>query len=392
MDNKVITGLDQFREGFWKRFKGLKIGLLCNQASVDRYLISSKDIISSLLPGSIKVIFTPQHGYGAEEQDNMNETPHSFEPKLHIPIYSLYSETRVPLKEMLEPIDVLFVDLQDVGCRVYTFATTMLNCMKSAARYGKKIVVLDRPNPLGGKVVEGNLLKKDLFSFVGPYSIPMRHGLTLGEMALMFQKAYRLECELEVIEMLGWRRDMVWEETGLPWVMPSPNMPLPQTAYVYPGQVIWEGTNISEGRGTCRPFEIFGAPFIDTDSIRRSLDLTKIPGCRIMDFRFKPTFNKWRDSLCRGFFIHVTDPRQYHPYRTTLLFLRAILTKSHNNLHWIGPPYEYVEDHRPIDVIIGDPDVISSVEQGMDVPEIEKSWENDLAEYLEYRRQFLIYE
>ena len=392
MGTQVMTGLEHFQESYWKRFKGLKIGLLCNQASVDRYLRSSKDIISSLLPGSIKALFTPQHGYGAEEQDNMNETPHGFEAKLHIPIFSLYSETREPLKQMLEPIDVLVVDLQDVGCRVYTFATTMLNCMKAAGRYGKKIVVLDRPNPLGGEVVEGNLLKKELFSFVGPYTIPMRHGLTMGEMALMFHEVHRLECELEVIKMLGWRRDMLWEDTGLPWVMPSPNMPLPQTAYVYPGQVIWEGTNISEGRGTCRPFEIFGAPFVDTDAIERDLDHTMLPGCRIMVFQFKPAFNKWHDRLCKGFFIHITNPRLYSPYRTTLLFLNAVLTTSRDDFRWTGPPYEYVQHLRPIDVIIGDQDIVRAVEQGMDIPEIEKTWQKNLAEYLEYRRQFLIYE
>ena len=214
-----------------------------------------------MFPGQLKALFGPQHGYGGEDQDNMVETSHTSDKNLRIPIFSLYAQSREPSKEMLDGIDILIVDLQDVGTRVYTFTSTMLHCMKAAAKYGKKIVVLDRPNPLGGQLVEGNLLEPELFSFVGPGRIPMRHGLTMGEMALYFNHLYALKSDLEIITMEGWRREMLWKETGLRWIMPSPNMPLPETASVYPGQVIWEGTNISEGRGTCRPFEIFGAPF-----------------------------------------------------------------------------------------------------------------------------------
>jgi len=391
MSHRVMTGLDHLYDGTWKKLKGLKLGLLCNQASVDSSLRASKDIISSVLPGAIKVLFTPQHGYGAEEQDNMKETPHGYDTKLGVPLFSLYSETREPPQSALEPIDAIIVDLQDVGCRVYTFATTMLYCMKAASKYNKKIVILDRPNPLGGEIVEGNVLQRELFSFVGPYSIPMRHGLTIGEMALMFKDVFKLDCELEIITMLGWRREMLWEDTGLPWVMPSPNMPLPQTAYVYPGQVIWEGTNISEGRGTCRPFEVFGAPFLDLSAIKRHLPLDEIQGCRIMPFRFKPTFNKWQGKLCNGFFIYITEPSKYRPYRTSLLFLKAILTSGRDSFQWMRPPYEYVQHRRPIDVIIGDQNIVTYIEQGMDIPDIEKIWEKELMQYLEFRKKFFIY-
>ena len=259
----VLTGLDRLQGKYVKTLSGFRIGLLANQASVDSHLNAAKEVVSQLFPGQLKALFGPQHGYGGEDQDNMVETSHASDQNLKIPIYSLYARSREPSKEMLDKIDILVVDLQDVGTRVYTFTSTLLHCMKAAAKYGKKVIVLDRPNPLGGQIVEGNLLEPELFSFVGPASIPMRHGLTMGEMALCFNHLYALKSDLEIITMTGWRREMLWKGTGLRWIMPSPNMPIPETALVYPGQVLWEGTNISEGRGTCRPFEIFGAPFLD---------------------------------------------------------------------------------------------------------------------------------
>jgi len=387
----VLTGLECFIEQVWKRFKGLKLGLLCNQASVDRKLRPSKYVLHSLLGPQLEALFTPQHGYGAEEQDNMNETPHGFDSRLGIPIYSLYSETREPTRQMLEQIDTLLVDLQDVGCRVYTFGSTLLNCLKAASDYQKKVIVLDRPNPLGGATVEGNLLKKELFSFVGPWELPMRHGLTLGEMALMFKGVYKLDCELEVITMKGWNRDMLWEDTSLPWVMPSPNMPFNHTAYVYPGQVIWEGTNLSEGRGTCRPFEVFGAPFLDCEAISKDMGKLDIPGCLTMEFHFTPTFNKWQGKRCNGFFICVTNPRAFRPFRTTLLFLKAVIKHHAKEFSWKEPPYEYVFDKRPIDLIIGDERIVRWIEEGAEVKEIEEVWQDDLKDYLEFRENFLLY-
>ncbi len=258
----VLTGLDRIREGHWKKLKGYRLGLLSNQASLDNRLNSAAEVISGLLPDHLRTLFGPQHGFCGEDQDNMVETGHSYDKESGVPILSLYADKREPLPHMLEKIDVLVIDLQDVGTRVYTFASTMLNCLKGAAKTGKKVIILDRPNPLGGVVVEGNLLQSELYSFVGPYRLPMRHGLTMGEMAGLFNDVFGLDCDLESVTMKGWQRNMLWFETGLNWIMPSPNMPFLQTAVVYPGQVIWEGTNLSEGRGTCRPFEIFGAPFL----------------------------------------------------------------------------------------------------------------------------------
>ena len=250
---RVQTGLDRIRVGLWKQLKWYKLGLLSNQASLDSMFTGAKEVISHLLPGQLKALFGPQHGYGGEDQDNMVETDHAYDNASKIPVFSLYAEKREPLPHMLEMVDILIIDLQDVGTRVYTFASTMLNCLMAAAKSGKKVIVLDRPNPLGGEVIEGNLLRPELYSFVWPYSLPMRHGLTMGEMARIFNEIFGLGCDLEIIAMHGWRREMLWDETGLNWIMPSPNMPLPETAHVYPGQVIWEGTNLSEGRGTCRP-------------------------------------------------------------------------------------------------------------------------------------------
>jgi len=309
----VLTGLDRLTEGEWKRFKGQRLGLLSNQASLNRKLETARDVLLKRLPGQLRALFGPQHGYGGEDQDNMVETPHAHDSTLNVPVFSLYAESREPNPEMFDLIDTLIVDLQDVGTRVYTFSSTMLHCMRAAVGFGKKIVVLDRPNPLGGKIMEGNRLSTELFSFVGPASLPMRHGLTMGEMARLFNRVFALECDLEIIPMIGWNRHMTWPETGLRWLMPSPNMPFPETAFVYPGQVLWEGTHVSEGRGTSRPFEIFGAPYFEPTAIRKHLDSKALNGCRLQDYLFRPTFHKWSGKLCRGFMLHILDLEVYRP-------------------------------------------------------------------------------
>jgi uncharacterized protein YbbC (DUF1343 family) len=292
---------------------------------------------------------------------------------------------------MLDLIDGLIIDLQDVGTRVYTFASTLLGCMKAAARSGKKVIVLDRPNPLGGERVEGNLLKPELCSFVGPYTVPMRHGLTLGEMARLFNHVFSLDCDLQVVPLKGWRRSMLWHETGLRWMMPSPNMPLPETAMVYPGQVLWEGTNVSEGRGTCRPFEMFGAPFIDPKGIRNRLQPEDAEGCLLQDISFRPTFNKWQGELCRGFFIHVANPLTFRPYRCSLSLLSAILHNHRQDFRWKEPPYEYVYNRLPIDLILGDSSLRENLEGLAELNALQSSWEAELSKYLEWREIFLLY-
>ncbi len=389
---KVFTGLDHFQEDRWKGLKGLRLGLLSNQASLDGGLTPSKEIIARLLPGQLKALFGPQHGHGCEEQDNMIETLHSVDRDLKIPIFSLYSRQREPLPEMLDLLDVLVIDLQDVGTRVYTFASTMLNCLRASAGNGKKVIILDRPNPLGGEIVEGNLLRPELYSFVGPFRLPMRHGLTMGEMAGIFNRALKIECDLEIICMKGWERDMLWHDTGLTWIMPSPNMPLPETAYVYPGQVIWEGTNISEGRGTCRPFEIFGAPFLDTESIKRKMIHEALEGCHLQEISYRPTFNKWSGEICAGFMIHILDHRAYCPYFTSIALLKTIMEIHGEKIQWKEPPYEYEYVKLPLDMILGDSGLRDMIKKGTDLNAVREGWLLELRDYMEWRRPYLLYE
>lgn len=387
----VCTGLDVLKEEALKALKGRRLGLLSNQASLDLHLCPADAVLSELYPGQLRALFGPQHGHGGQDQDNMIETEHSFDSSRQVPVFSLYSRVREPLPHMLDLIDILVIDLQDVGTRVYTFSSTMLGCLRAAARAGKKVIILDRPNPLGGEIVEGNLLRRELFSFVGPYALPMRHGLTMAEMALMFNRVFDLGCDLQTVAMKGWRRSMIWQETGLRWVMPSPNMPLPETAQVYPGQVLWEGTNISEGRGTCRPFEMFGSPFLDPVGIRKKLHPKDTEGCHLQDILFRPTFNKWKGQLCRGFFIHVTNPRTFRPYRCSLAVLAAILGAHGPDFSWKDPPYEYEYERLPIDLILGDLFFRKELENFVDLDSLQSSWEGELMQYLEWREPFLLY-
>ncbi|MBN2420547.1 MAG: DUF1343 domain-containing protein [Deltaproteobacteria bacterium] len=387
----VLSGLDIFKLKQYKTYRGCRIGLLSNQASVSNDLINAKDVVSSLCPGDLKALFGPQHGYAGEDQDNMIETGHSADKSLRIPVFSLYSETREPAKEMMDLIDVLLIDMQDVGTRVYTFSSTMLNCMKAAARFGKRVVILDRPNPLGGDVLEGNLLVPELYSFVGPWKIPMRHGMTMGELALLFNKELSIGCDLEIIKMENWSRSMMWEETGLPWAVPSPNMPIPETACVYPGQVIWEGTNLSEGRGTCRPFEIFGAPYLDTGLILKKIPGESLSGCFLRAVSFRPTFNKWQGEICKGFMIHIKNRHIFRSYETAIALLKTIIETHREQFDWKNPPYEYEYEKLPIDLILGNSYLRQAIQDGEGLSEIKKTWLSEHDEFKLLRRPYILY-
>ncbi|UCG64328.1 MAG: DUF1343 domain-containing protein [Deltaproteobacteria bacterium] len=387
----IATGLDQFVQEYWKRFRGQSLGLLANQASVDHNLQNAKDVISSLLPGQLKITFGPQHGFTGEDQDNMVETEDYVDPALHIPAISLYGKKTDRISHFLDTIDILVIDLQDVGTRVYTFISTMLFCLKEAAKAGKRVLLLDRPNPLGGVIVEGNLLRPEFYSLVGPFALPMRHGMTMGELANLFIDAFQIDCELTVLPLKGWFRHMLWKDTGLRWVMPSPNMPLSETAQVYPGQVIWEGTNISEGRGTCRPFEIFGAPFINPFVIKKQLASEDMEGCYLQEYYFRPTFNKWKNERCGGFMIHVIDPITYRPYRTSLALLTIIKKTYGDEFTWRKPPYEYDFERFPIDLISGDSSIRLALEEGKESKELIADYIQELEGFLEFRKPYLIY-
>ncbi|MDP2646133.1 MAG: DUF1343 domain-containing protein [Desulfobacterales bacterium] len=387
----IQTGLESLIETPPRWLSGCRLGLLCNPASIDRKFRHSRHLIFDRFPGQLKALYSPQHGFFAEKQDNMIESGNMTDPALHLPVFSLYGQTRKPTQEMFDLIDILIIDLQDAGTRVYTFAQTLSYCLEAAKSLGKKILVLDRPNPITGVMVEGNCLTYEQASFVGRYPIPMRHGLTFAELALMFNDRFAIQCDLEVIPMKGWQRNMYFSDTGLAWVPPSPNLPTPLAAMVYPGQVIWEGTNISEGRGTSQPFEIFGAPFIDTEKIFAALAENCLEGVTLRPIQFEPTSNKWSGTVCSGFQIHITDPCRYQPYRTTLGLLQAVISVHKEHFSWKQPPYEYEYKRLPIDLIIGDSIIRQRIENLDPLEEIEKSWKAGLGEYTAMSRCYHLY-
>lgn len=389
---RVIIGVEQLRDHPPSWLKETKMGLLVNQASVDPSFRHTKDIVAELAGKNLAALFAPQHGIRGDAQANMVETEDEVDPEMKIPIYSLYSrETRTPTEEMLDKIDCLLIDLQDVGTRVYTFAATMGLCLEAAARYKKKVVVLDRPNPIGCDRVEGNLLKKELCSFVGYHPLPMRHGMTMGELAQLFNTERGIGTDLDVIPMEGYKRKHLFPDTGLTWIPPSPNMPTPGTALVYPGQVLLEGTNLSEGRGTPQPFECLGAPFIDPRLLQQQLENRTLPGCLFTEISFIPRFDKWQGELCHGLQIQVTDPRAYKPYYTALAIIQEIITAWPDRFSWLPPPYEYEFDKLPIDIITGDETIRRGLEEGRDLDDLEQSWQEELEGFLATREQYLLY-
>jgi len=387
----VQTGLEALIASPPPWMKGQRLGLLGNPASVDRSFRHARELIRQVFPEQLRALFSPQHGFFAEKQDNMVESADLTDPVSGMPIFSLYGQTRRPTENMFKEIDILLVDLQDVGTRVYTFSTTLSYCMEAAATRGIKVVILDRPNPVNGIALEGNCLSPECASFIGRYGIPMRHGLTMGELARLFNQAYGIGCDLDIIAMQGWKRTMYFEDTGLPWVAPSPNLPTPVSAMVYPGQVIWEGTNVSEGRGTTQPFEIFGAPFIDIDNLTREFSEAPEPGVCLRPVAFEPTSNKWQGRLCRGFQLHITDPDRYRPYRTTIRLLQAIKRRHPDEFQWKSPPYEYEFEKLPIDLIIGSRLIRRRIENLDDPDSIEKSWQKELLAFKEIRKACCLY-
>lgn len=389
---KVITGLDALLRTPLPSLKNQRLGLLCNPASVNGQLVHARFCIDKRFPGQLKALYAPQHGFYAEKQDNMIESADRIDPGTGLPVFSLYGDTRIPTDHMLDSIDVLLVDLQDVGTRVYTFIYTLSYCMEAARQNGKKVIVLDRPNPVGGDLVEGNLLQTDCSSFVGRYPIPMRHGLTIGELAILFNTQLGIGCDLEVVTIKGWKRGMLFSQTGLPWVAPSPNLPTAMSALVYPGQVIWEGTNISEGRGTTQPFELFGAPFIAPDALLKKIDPALLAGCILRPVEFEPTSNKWAGHSCKGFQIHVTDPQDYSSYPLSLGLYQAIFHLYPDQFAYKQPPYEYEYKRLPMDLIIGDQTVRQRIEANTPIMDIVSSWQPSLSAYQKMIRALMLYD
>jgi len=388
----VSSGIDRFEKCLPKRFHGLKAGLLIHPASVNKKLIHTKDILLESKKIKVTAFFGPQHGIFGNTQDNMIEWEGFIDRATGLPVYSLYGKTRKPAPEMLNDIDVFIIDLQDVGTRYYTFIWTMALCMKACEERGISVIVLDRVNPIGGSLIEGPVLKNEFSSFVGLHPLPVRHGMTIGEIALYFKNKFYQNLDLKVISLKGWRRSQWFDHTGLLWVMPSPNMPTLETATVYPGMCLIEGTILSEGRGTTRPFEIFGAPFIEPEKLVRRLRDFKLKGVFFRPLYFTPTFNKFSGELCGGAQIHVTDREKFKPFKTTVAILLALRDLYPDINLWKNPPYEYEFKKLPFDILAGSDRLRKEIEQGKTLKDIESWWNSEVSAFEKIRNRYLLYD
>jgi uncharacterized protein YbbC (DUF1343 family) len=370
---------------------GLRVAIVCNPASVDHELVHIADRLSAHPGARLRAIFGPQHGFRSDVQENMIETAHGQDDLRRVPVYSLYSEAREPSAEMLREVDVLMIDLQDVGTRIYTYIYTMANCLIAARKHGVKVVVCDRPNPIGGLAIEGPMLIPGFESFVGLYPIPMRHGMTIGELARLFNERFGIGADLEVAAMGHWRRDMYHDTAQTPWVMPSPNIPTLDTAIVYPGTVLFEGTSVSEGRGTTRPFELVGAPGVVSERLADELNRRRLPGVFFRPAVFEPTFHKHARQSCGGCQIHVLDREAFRPVLTGVALVAAFRAADPERFRWRDPPYEYEHEKLPFDILAGSSELRRQIEGGTNAEDIARSWEPAVADFRTVRRQYLLY-
>jgi uncharacterized protein YbbC (DUF1343 family) len=372
------------------RLDGARVGVVCNPASIDREFRHIVDVLAAHPRTRLSAIFGPQHGFRSDVQENMIETGHATDDRRRVPVYSLYSETREPTTAMLRDVDVLVIDLQDVGTRIYTYVYTMANCLKAAKRHGITAIVCDRPNPIGGAGVEGPMLVPGFESFVGLFPIPMRHGMTIGELARLFNDHFGIGARLDVEPMAGWQRSMFQDGTGVPWVMPSPNIPTLDSAVVYPGTVLFEGTSVSEGRGTTRPFELVGAPGIVAERFAEALNAQRLPGVFFRPAVFEPTFHKHARRTCGGCQVHVTDRRVFQPVRTGVALLAAF-KGADAGFAWRDPPYEYEAEKLPFDILAGSARLREQLDARVPVAEIARSWDEPVAAFEQLRSGCLLY-
>lgn len=404
---EVKPGLEVFLDKFIPLVKGKNVGLITNPTGVDRKLNSIVDLFINHPDINLVALYGPEHGIRGNAQAG-EYVPFYLDEKYDLPVFSLYGQSRIPDSEMLKnidefmrsfdsedtekipdrsmisEIDIMVYDIQDVGTRIYTYIATMAYCMQVCGENNIDFIVLDRPNPINGLMVEGPLLEYPEFSsFVGLYPIPVRHGLTTGELALMFNDRFLTKkTNLTVVPMEGWSRSMWYDQTGLPWIIPSPNMPTLDTAIVYPGQVYIEGTNISEGRGTTKPFELFGAPWIDGHELAINLNQMALPGVKFREAWFTPVFSKYTGKLCGGAQIHIENRDLYTPFSTTLSVIRTIYTMYPEK-------FEYHPDY--FDTIMGTDKIRLALESGEDIVSIIKSYQEELRDFQEIRKTYLLY-
>jgi uncharacterized protein YbbC (DUF1343 family) len=385
------VGLEVLLQDVPEVMRGKRVGLICNQSSVNHAFEHAADLLHEHSAFKLTALFGPQHGIRGDVQDNMIETAHGLDRKTGLPVHSLYSETREPTEKMLEDVDVLVFDMQDVGCRIYTFVYTLANCMRIAGQLGKPVVVCDRPNPINGVDVSGNILEPEYASFVGLFPLPTRHGMTVGELAQMFRDRFNADCDLHIVPMIGWKREFWLDDTDAPWVMPSPNMPTLDTATVFPGGVHFEGTQMSEGRGTTKPFELIGAPYIDPDAYAERLTSLALPGVIFRSCVFQPTFQKHAKVSCGGVQLHVVDRDRFDSVLAGIAMVKVAHDMYPGEFRWKEPPYEYVFDKNPFDVICGTNKIREAFEQGTSLDTIRQGWQAPLAEFVSLRTQYLLY-
>jgi uncharacterized protein YbbC (DUF1343 family) len=378
----VITGLEIISDSLPDSLKGKRVGILCHAPSITKNFTHITELFFQRSDCKLSAIFGPQHGLFGQTQDNMIEWQSIRHPKYDVSLYSLYGENRKPTAEMLYDIDALIIDLQDIGARLYTYIWTVKLCMEACSERGIPVWILDRPNPIGKLSFDGPVLKENYFTFVGGASIPLCHRMTIGEMALWIKENYYPGCELNIVWMRNYHRADLYTDTGLPWVMPSPNMPTINTAIVYPGTVLTEALNISEGRGTTVPFELFGAPFIDPEKLKRNLDDRRIEGCAFRIHRFIPTFHKFSGELCNGLQIHITDINQFKPVGTALEIFDAIIeTTGISSLKFNQPPYEYEYELMPFDILSGDSGMRLTLMNRQSIKTEKERWLSEIEEF-----------
>ncbi|HZR16913.1 MAG TPA: DUF1343 domain-containing protein [Verrucomicrobiae bacterium] len=391
---QVLTGLDVLAGEGFQRLQGQRIGLVAHPASVDNRLCHAADMLQNAPRVKLECLFGPEHGWAGHAQDLeplRSGGTHNRSPR----VISLYGDTAASLRpssDQLEDLDTLVIDLQDIGARYYTFQATMLYCLEAANAVGLRVLVLDRPNPLGGLGIEGPSLRTGYESFVGAHDVATRHGLTIGELARLYQAERKMDnLDLEVVPCRGWARGLWFDQTGLPWVLPSPNMPTLETAVVYPGQCLLEGTNLSEGRGTTRPFELCGAPWLNPEVVARELNQENLPGVAFRPTRFQPTFQKHAGKLCGGVQLHVLDRGAFQPVRTGLAVLAQMRRLSGENFRWRSEPYEFVADPPAIDLLFGSDRERRGLEAGRSWRELAEAWVSEEQGFAKRRRSFLLY-
>ncbi len=389
MSAAVLSGFDLLVAEKFKRLKGRRVAILAHQPSVDGHYRHLVDVIADQSDIEIVRLFAPEHGFYGDAQDQVALSKNS---RLRdVDVVNLYGESfdsLWPPDQAFDQVDLLLVDIQDVGSRYYTYFATLAFCLERAAKKGIAVCVLDRPNPLGGEVLEGGYLEAAMKSFVGWFRIPVRHGMTVGELARWVNEQEGYHADLDVVEMVGWRRSMAWEYCGLPWVMPSPNMPTPDTARVYPGACLLEGTNISEGRGTTRPFELFGSPWLDTRELTKRLAADKLPGVRFRETAFLPQFHKYAGTVCRALQLHVTDSSLFRSWLTYIRILTHVAA-IHEQFDWYRGTYEFVTDRLAIDLLLGDSRLRRAIEDQESV-DFFRDWEQNACKDFSLSRHFAI--